>query len=145
MVHGVRSFFNSEAVRGVFASVGRVFLGGFFCVSGISSLLRFEQYLEYVAAVPVFSLSPVFFGSIVIVLQIVAGFSLALGVRTRAAAASLAVLTVSVTPLFHLAPGGVEVSLLMNFLLLVGLCCFIGFGGGRFTAHAFIRRPRSDV
>ena len=139
MVHGVRSFFDSETVRGVFALIGRVFFGGFFCVSGISSFLQFERYLEYVAAVPVFSLSPVFFGSIIIVLQIIAGFALALGVYTRAAAFSLTVFVALTTVLFYISPVAAA-SPMMNVLLMGGLCCFVAFGGGRFTARFAVGR-----
>ena len=112
--------------------IGRVLLGGLFCISGILSLLNFEQFIDLTASAPLLSLAPVLVASVAIVLKIVCGLALALGYYARCAATALFIFTLLATLFFHLSL--TDMSLFKNLMIAGGLLVFVGFGGGQYVA-----------
>ncbi|MDE2367267.1 MAG: DoxX family protein [Betaproteobacteria bacterium] len=116
--------------------IGRLMMAAIFLISGFGKAAAPQMTIGYIASVglpfPELALA------IAIGVEIVGGFMLALGYRTRIAALALAVFTVAAGALFHNAIGDQThfIMLLKNIAITGGLLQVAAFGAGTFSIDA---------
>lgn len=137
--HSKGTTMNANALtssRSVVPAIGRVLLAAIFVFSGVGKALAPEATIAYIqsSSLPFATLALV----AAIAVEIGGGAMLALGIRTRLVAASLALFSVVTALAFHGAIGDQNqlIHLLKNFAMAGGLLQVVAFGAGAYSVDA---------
>jgi putative oxidoreductase len=116
--------------------IGRLLLAAIFVLSGVGKILAAHATLGYITAVGLPFPQLALLGAIA--LEIGGGLALAVGYKTRLAAAALAVFSVLAGLIFHSAIGDQNqfIHLLKNLAIAGGLLQVVAFGGGSLSLDA---------
>lgn len=119
--------------------VGRLMLSAIFVVSGLSKAAAPAATIGYIDTVGL--PFPVLGFVAAVLVEVVGGLMLALGYRTRLAAAAIAVFTLAAAVAFHADFGDQNqfIHFMKNVALAGGLAQVVAFGAGRFSLDALRR------
>lgn len=132
------------------STVGRVLLGLYFIVPGISKVTGYEGTAQYMADHGMVFIP--FFLILTIVIQIGGGLALLAGLKTKAIAFVLAGLTLVISLVMHdfwtmpageLQTGHETQNFIKNMAIMAGLLAVAGLGGGRWSLDEKLAR-RAD-
>ena len=135
--------FIATFIHPLLATTGRVLLGLYFILPGISKILGWDSTAALMAEKGMV-LVPAFL-ALTIVLQIGGGLALALGFRTKLIAFVLAGLTLVISVVIHnfwaLAPGEIQTTheiqnFVKNLAIMAGLLGYAGLGAGPWSLDA---------
>ena len=118
------------------ALAGRLLLSAIFIISGLSKLAAPAATIGYIQSVGL-PLAPLGFAFAVAV-EVLGGFALIAGYRSRLVAAVLAVFTLATALVFHndLADQNQFIHFFKNIAMVGGLLQVVAFGAGRFSLGA---------
>ena len=124
--------------------VGRILLAAIFVLSGVGKIFAAEATLGYITAVGLPFPQLALLGAVV--LEIGGGLALAVGYKTRLAAAALAVFSLVAGLIFHGAIGDQNqfIHLLKNFAIAGGLLQVVAFGAGPLSLDARPLKTRNS-
>ena len=119
--------------------IGRMLLALLFVISGFGKIPGFERTAAHIASqgLPL----PHVLAALAVLFELGGGLAIALGWKTRWAAAALALFLIVVTPIFHRFWGGLppevaqnmQVHFMKNVSILGGILVLFAFGPGRFS------------
>ena len=118
------------------ALAGRLLLSAIFIISGLSKLAAPAATIGYIGSVGL-PLAPLGF-ALAIAVEVLGGFALIAGYRSRLVAAVLAVFTLATALAFHndLADQNQFIHFFKNIAIVGGLLQVVAFGAGRFSLGA---------
>ena len=118
------------------ALAGRLLLSAIFIISGLSKLSAPAATIGYIGSVGL-PLAPLGF-ALAIAVEVLGGFALIAGYRSRLVAAVLAVFTLATALVFHndLADQNQFIHFFKNIAIVGGLLQVVAFGAGRFSLGA---------
>ena len=118
------------------ALAGRLLLSAIFIISGLSKLAAPAATIGYIGSVGL-PLAPLGF-ALAVAVEVLGGFALIAGYRSRLVAAGLAVFTLATALVFHndLADQNQFIHFFKNIAIVGGLLQVVAFGAGRFSLGA---------
>jgi putative oxidoreductase len=118
------------------ALAGRLLLSAIFIISGLSKLAAPAATIGYIESVGL-PLAPLGF-ALAVAVEVLGGFALIAGYRSRLVAAGLAVFTLATALVFHndLADQNQFIHFFKNIAMVGGLLQVVAFGAGRFSLDA---------
>ena len=118
------------------ALAGRLLLSAIFVISGLSKLAAPAATIGYIGSVGL-PLAPLGF-ALAVAVEVLGGFALIAGYRSRLVAAVLAVFTLATALVFHndLADQNQFIHFFKNIAIVGGLLQVVAFGAGRFSLGA---------
>lgn len=118
------------------ALAGRLLLSAIFTISGLSKLAAPAATIGYIGSVGL-PLAPLGF-ALAVAVEVLGGFALIAGYRSRLVAAVLAVFTLATALVFHndLADQNQFIHFFKNIAIVGGLLQVVAFGAGRFSLGA---------
>lgn len=123
----------SDAVTTIVPLIGRVLISAIFILSGLSKLAAPAMTIGYIQSVGL----PFPLGAFVLsaFVELVGGFALLVGLRTRIVAAVLVIFSLATAIFFHRALGDQNqfIHFFKNVAMAGGLLHVVSFGGGRLS------------
>jgi putative oxidoreductase len=118
------------------ALTGRLLLSAIFIISGLSKLAAPAATIGYIESVGL-PLAPLGF-ALAVAVEVLGGFALIAGYRSRLVAAGLAGFTLATALVFHndLADQNQFIHFFKNIAMIGGLLQVVAFGAGRFSLGA---------
>ena len=122
--------------------VGRVLLSAIFLASGIGNLHASADTIGYIASEGL-PFPPLAYAAAVVI-ELVGGFTLVVGFRTRITAAALAIFSLAAAVGFHsnLADVNQFIHFFKNVAMAGGLLQIVAFGAGTFSLDAYRGRRK---
>lgn len=110
--------------------IGRILLGLLFLITGIQKFMDLQGTLAYITG------SSFPFPLLIAAIQVLCGFALIIGIAARYSAATLAILMIVTTAMYHSQIFGTDQGIfLTNLAVIGGLLYAVAYGSGKYAVH----------